>query len=245
MSKRAFKLPGLALLAVVACANPAQAANLTQTVNLGYVTTNLNTNLTFSQFDPLLGTLSSVIATFRGDFQNSLGFINLGSAANFGINFTEQVTFKGPDNTVIHRSGMLSNSFSSGMLSNSFNSMLGSVEAFPAIFSIPARLSNLHPLPLQSFGGSFTWSQPLELAAFTGIGMVSLPFAASAAYLSQIDNGFGIVLGQTKVRTTADLTYIYTAAVPESETYLMLLAGLGVTWLRFRRTGVKDIHRAV
>ena len=236
MSKRAFKLPGLALLAAVACANPAQAAGITHTVNLGYVTTNVNTNLTFNQFDPLLGTLSSVIATFSGDFQNSLGFINLGSAANFGINFTEQAIFKGPDNAVIHNSGTLSNSFSR---------MMGAGESFPASFGIPAGLSNLHPLPLQSFSGYHIWNQSLELATFTGLGMVSLPFAASAAYLSQIDNGFGIVLGQSKVRTTADLTYIYTAAVPEAETYLMLLAGLGVTWLRFRRAGGKDIHRAV
>lgn len=236
MSERAFKLPGLALLVALACANPVQAANITQTVNLGYVTTNLSSNLSFSQFDPLLGVLNVVVATFSGDFQNSLGFINLGSSANFGINFTEQATFKGPDNTVIH---------SSGMLSNSFNSMLGSVGAFPASFGIPAGLNNLHSLPLQSFGGSHTWNQSPDLAAFTGAGMVSLPFAASAAYLSQIDNGFGIVLGQTKVRTTADLTYIYTAAVPEAETYLMLLMGLGVTWLRFRRTGGKNNLRAV
>lgn len=236
MSKRTFKLPGFALFVAMACANPALAANITQTVNLGYVTTNLNTNLSFNQFDPLLGALNSVVATFSGDFQNSIGFINLGSAANFGVNFTEQATFKGPDNAVIH---------SSGMLSNSFHSMLGSGVTLPASFSIPGGLNNLHSLPLQSFGGSFTWSQPLELATFTGMRTVSLPFAASAAYLSQIDNGFGIVLGQTKVRTTADLTYIYTAAVPEAETYLMLLVGLGFTWVRFRRTGDKDHLRAV
>jgi len=236
MSNRTYRLPGLALLVAVACVSPTQAANLTQTVNLGYISTNVSTNLTFNQFAPLLGTLNSVIATFSGDFQNSVGFINLGSAANFGINFTEQAIFKGPDNALIH---------SSGTLSNSFNSMLGSVVSFPANFSIPGGLNNLHSLPLQSFGGSYTWSQPLELAAFKGMGVVSLPFAASAAYSSQIDNGFGIVLGQTKVRTSVDLAYNYAAAVPEAETYLLLLAGLGVTWLRFRRTGRKNNLRAV
>ena len=236
MSERIFKLSGLALLVAVAYVNPAQAANIAQTVNLGYVTTNANTNLSFTQFDPLLGTLNSVIATFSGDFQNSFGFINFGSPANFGINFTEQVTFKGPDNAVIHNSGMLS---------NSFNRLQGVNDSYPGTFSIPAGFNNLHPLPLKSFGGSFTWNQPLELAAFTGAGMVSLPFAASAAYASQIDNGFGIVLGQTKVRTTVDLAYNYAAAVPEAETYLMLLAGLGVTWLRFRRSGDKKQVRVV
>ncbi len=236
MSKRTCKLPGLALLVAVACANPAQAANITQTVNLGYITTNANTNLTFNQFDPLLGALSSVVATFSGDFQNKLGFINLGSAANFGINFTQQAIFKGPDNAIIH---------TSGTLSNSFNHLMGTSEPHPANFSIPAGLSNLHPLPLQSFSGSHVWNQASEWALFTGLGTVSLPFAASATYLSQIDNGFGIVLGQTTVQTTVALAYNYAAAVPEAETYLMLLAGLGVTWLRFRRSGGKNKIRAV
>ena len=50
MSERIFKLSGLALLVAVAYVNPAQAANIAQTVNLGYVTTNTNTNLSFTQF---------------------------------------------------------------------------------------------------------------------------------------------------------------------------------------------------
>ncbi|MBT9611856.1 MAG: choice-of-anchor E domain-containing protein [Burkholderiales bacterium] len=236
MSKRTFKLPGIALLVAVACANPAQAAYTTQTVNLGYVTTNLNTNLTFNQFDPLLGTLNSVVATFSGDFQNKLGFMNLGSTANFGINFTQQAIFKGPDNAIIH---------TSGALSNSFNQVVGAGGAYPVNFSLPTGLGNLNPLPLRSFAGLHAWSHPAELALFTGLGMVSMPFAASAAYFSQIDNGFGIVLGQTAVQTTVELAYNYAAAVPEAETYLMLLAGLSVTWLRFRRSGGKNKIRAV
>jgi len=234
MLVRAFKLPGVVLLIALACANTTHAATISQSVNLGYLKTNANSAFIFKQFDPLLGTLNSVVATFSGDFQNKVGFVNLGSAADFGIKFTQQVSFKGPDNALIH---------TSGPLSTSFNQSMGASGAHPLNFRHLPDFDYLNPLPTQSFFGSHTWAQGVELALFTGLGTASLPFAASAAYISQIENGFGIVLGQTNVRSTVDLAYNYAAAVPEPETYLMLLAGLSVTWLRFRRSGNKNKMR--
>ena len=234
MLVRAFKLPGVVLLTALACANTTHAATISQTVNLGYLTTNANSNFIFKQFDPLLGTLNSVVATFSGDFQNQVGFVNLGSAADFGIKFTQQATFKGPDNALIHTSGPLSTSFKQSM---------AAAGAHPLNFRRLPDFYYLNHLPTQSFFGSHTWAQGAELALFTGLGTASLPFAASATYISQIENGFGIVLGQTNVQSTVDLAYNYAAAVPEPGTYLMLLAGLSVTWLRFRRRGNKNKMR--
>ena len=231
MLVRAFNLPGVVLLIALACANTTHAATIKQSVNLGYLMTNANSEFIFKQFDPLLGTLNSVVATFSGDFQNKVGFVNLGSAADFGIKFTQQVSFKGPNNALIHTSGPLSTSFSQS---------LGAAAARPLNFHFLPDFDYLNALPTQSFLGSHTWAQGADLALFTGVGTANLPFAASAAYISQIENGYGIVLGQTNVRSTVDLVYNYAAAVPEPETYLMLLAGLSVTWLRFRRRGARS-----
>lgn len=226
MFKRAIHLPSLTLLLVVAY-SPVQAATVTQTVNLGYIATVASSAFTFNQFDPTLGLLNSVTASFNGDFHNSLGFINLGSAANFAIDFTEQATIKGPDNAVI---------FQSGTLTNSFSRMMGANESFSANLNLSNGFNNLYSLPLRSYHGAKTWSHASELALFSGLNTVSLPFFASASYVSQIDNGFGLALGQTSTRATMALTYDYAAAVPEAETYLLLLVGLGLVWLRYQRT---------
>ena len=237
MSARVFKLSGLTLFVALALTHPAHAAKMTQTVNLGYVATNVDSLFSFNQFDPSLGTLTSVVATFNGDFQNSFGFINLGSGTNAEFEFIQKAMLQGPDNTVIYNSGKIPNTFQ-GMVALGGSSLNN--------LSMGGGPSSLRPLGLKSFGGSHAWNQMSELALFSGGGMVNLPFAASAVYLSRVGNGFADVLGQTKVSALTELTYNFTpTAIPEPETYLMLLAGLGVTWLRFRRADGKKTTQAI
>lgn len=229
MSLRIFRIAALALIGVLAGPSQVQAATVKQTVNLGHIATLANSAFTFDAFDPSLGRLNAVTATFNGEFNNRLAFMNLGSAANFAIRFTQAATISGPDSSVFFHSGTVENSFSRTMDVN---------ETFSADFNLAGGLNNLYSLPLQSYGGTKTWSRGSELALFSGVTKVSLPFIASATYISQIDNGFGLVLGHTYTRATMDLAYDYAAAVPEAETYLMLLVGLGALGLRFRRNSV-------
>ena len=231
MSARVFKLSGLTLCIALAFTNPTHAAKVTQTVNLGYVATDVNSLFSFNQFDPSLGTLNSVVATFKGDFQNSFGVMNLGSVTNIEFEFIQKARLQGPDNAVIYNSGRIPNTFQ-GMVALGGSSLNN--------LNMGGGGNSLRPLGLKSFGGSHAWNQTSELALFSGGGMVNLPFAASAVYLSRAGNGFADVLGQTKVSALTELTYNFTpSAIPEPETYLMLLAGLGVTWLRFRRSDGK------
>lgn len=228
MSSRVFDFAGFGLLLALTGAAPAHADTLTQVVDLGLVSANTTIDWVYDQFDPTLGTLESVTIEFEGSFLNGFRFGSAGSPASFQIGFTDQATVLGLDGEVIYTSPALSNSYSRTAASSAS-------PATPGAPGSPRRQTLLAP---EYFSGSYTWDQTLDLEDFIGADTVSIPFLTSTSYVSQVD-GAGWLMGGSKVQVSAELTYIY-SPTPEPETYLMLLAGLGLTWLKFQRTGSKN-----
>ena len=240
MSLHVSDLARAGLLLALAGAVPTHADTLTQVVDLGLVSANTSTDWVYDQFDPTLGTLESVTLEFEGSFLNGFRFANPGSASSFQIDFTEQASVLGPNGEVIYSGSLLSNSFNATMPpSESFSAQH---QGHPHQNQHHNQYQHRHMLPAETFSGSYTWEQTLDLEDFTGTDTVSIPFLTSASYDLAVDGGMGGVMGGTKVQTTAILTYVYSpvsAPVPEPETYLMLLAGLGVMWVRMRRAPLR------
>jgi hypothetical protein len=132
--------------------------------------------------------------------------------------------------------------FNSGNLTNAFSRQLAAGEIFPANFSIAGgSVSNTYALPLQAFNWSNNWSNSGDLAAFIGSGSFTFPLAASASYIGQAENGFGVIYGESHIKAKLVMDYFFNPAttVPEPEISVMFLVGLGFTafWLRKKKAG--------
>ena len=184
--------------------------------------TALNANFTLTAFDPSLGTLTGVSLTFLLDGTASPQILNLaGGAASYSnvkTSFNTAVT--APDGAI------LSLNTSSLLLSGSLNTPQFTVTTLASSPVSSGVLLNINSGHLASYEGT----TPLT---FSIVAPVSPGFTSQGTQTAGT-LGFG---GTGSVSGTVTVEYIYTAAVPEPSTWVLMLAGLGVlVWgVRSRR----------
>ncbi|WP_229215397.1 choice-of-anchor E domain-containing protein [Duganella sp. CY15W] len=79
------------------------------------------------------------------------------------------------------------------------------------------------------------YSDSATLAAFSGPGSLQALVSGSSNSWGSLENGNQVNAIPTQIDTYAKVTYTYITAVPEPETYAMLLAGLGLVGVVARR----------
>lgn len=103
-------MPAISVLLAVSFmgVSAAQAATITQTIDTGQLTTNVvNDPLTFADFNPALGTLTSVVVTLGGNVERDLVFKNTSTSSGATINVTDWTaafSLTGPDGTSLNTS---------------------------------------------------------------------------------------------------------------------------------------------
>jgi PEP-CTERM motif len=222
-----MKFKKIALLAAMLAAGAAQAATVSYSSNVvALTTTNFSDTLSFSKFDPLLGTLLSATVTLNGNVLGDGSAESLDSApATITLNLKATETY-----TIL---GLSSPLVAIPVVSTSFNATAfdGSVD-FGGTSGVS--LKNLSA----TGSDADTFTSVADLAIFTGVGMLSGGLQADGA---SVGTGSGnlITLFRTQAGATASVVYEYTpAVVPEPETYALMLAGLAVVGAMARRRRV-------
>jgi hypothetical protein len=214
--------------------------------------TNIATSFTVNQFQPLLGTLTSVTFEISGFFTSQL-FASIQDSSGLGTQTpSNQVDglfdLRRPDNPLV--------SVVSVPQTLSHSATLGPGDymgCYPAEYNDPmcppdsadALHYNIIPA-ISNVQNSFTTTNPADLALFTGVGNLLMDFFADA--MDQNDPGGGLPTIQfnfTQAAATVQVTYEFEPAVvvvPEPMSLWML--GLGGTILLGRavRRGRRALH---
>jgi hypothetical protein len=168
--------------------------------------TDLADLLSFQQFDPTLGTLTSIKIEVGSHVDGAVHLENgLADERSIPVSLSVDLFLQRPDNSYVI--SLLGNSL--------FNTSLGLNGYGTADLSNSINLYSSTTL----FGAS-------DLSLFQGNGFLLAPLAVNANALSSGDDVD--VAFTTTANGYGTITYTYTAAVPEPETYGMLLLGLGV-----------------
>ncbi|WP_317202178.1 FxDxF family PEP-CTERM protein [Janthinobacterium sp.] len=180
--------------------------------------------LDFSKFDTSLGTLQSVKIDLYSDFSTIISVENTSRSSPATIlgTATGHLTLSTPSTGALATlTSTASHSFSETIYDshNDFAGTSGGVYA-----SGPSLFSSTH-----------TYSDAATLALFSGAGLLHTNLAGSATALVQGISGNTRSLVISSFDAYSHVTYNYISAVPEPETYAMLLGGLGLLGFIARR----------
>jgi hypothetical protein len=215
------KLLALVLLAIASIALPAQASTLgplPTTTPIAPTLTDWAGTLEFPQFDPSLGTLISVELTISGAISTDITVANSATTGSDGTVKTEclfTVQDSG-NNLVAPQLDLLSPVFSYSLAPG------GSISSGTL---------------MKSGSDTQTYTSPVVLSEFTGLGSITLN-ASTFTQTLLANTGGNTAAGQvTTGSATGTVTYNFTP-VPEPGS-LAMLGGLGLTafWYVWRRRG--------
>ena len=270
MRRRIIKF-ALCCLALLLLSHPAMAGGLTVTAlqtqstsppgvlvatNWGPGTTGITNPLSFEQFNPKLGSLTSIDITLTTTIRNDYELVFVPTPIPTTIYVATSET---TDPSV------LADPAKRAMLTDGPTVTLFGPNGTTQIFGAPATRqpvdfvqmtersgtwSSLVPitnpnfipptLTTQSFSLNLTAAEaPSLFSEFIGTGNVRLPVTATAfsSFYSSSGNGGGAVL--TKAQATVSIQYVYAeASVPEPSSTILLGLGIGISFVacsRFRR----------
>ncbi|MYM66332.1 choice-of-anchor E domain-containing protein [Pseudoduganella sp. FT55W] len=217
-------LASLALAAAVDAAAAPAVQSYTVTSNVIANAAVANGGLTFAQFDGSLGTLQSVTVEYFTDLGSTLKVENLSKKSGSSIvaNTSGVVTFTiGSLSQGVNYSGTYSRLLPVYDLGNDYAGTSGFVDTITA----------------SPFSQSQSYTGASTLAAFTGTATSTMSAGVSGTATSLVTGTSGNTrsLVLPKLDAYAKVTYNYVSAVPEPETYAMLLAGLGLVGVVARR----------
>jgi hypothetical protein len=213
------------MIAGLAVAASAQSTTSTQTATVALTPTNVNTNMSFAQFDPSLGTLTSITINLTG---TAFSTASVNSITAPGSNAYE---FDSASTTHLQRPGGI-NTLITVLPFNPETQNLGGASDPALPFTFPNNTAT-------DTSGPTIFSGASDLTLFTGPGTILLPFKVNG---SSGVNGPGTINSSVSTQGggSATLFYTYTAfttATPEPGTWAMLIAGAstGLVALRRRR----------
>lgn len=178
------------------------------------------TFLRFPQFNPSLGTLTSVSLSLTGNITSTLTVTNLGNS-----------TSNGNDSTTC----MLSITDASGVITG-LAPQITIPTTLWAYGPLAADGGNATSIPALTGNGSYTnsFGNASVLAEFTGTGNISLPAGTYTFTTLQNHGGNSLDAQVTDATLTGNVTYTYTA-VPEPTSVTLLVLGGAVALMQRRR----------
>ena len=225
MNKTPFRkhphLLGVAILALLAFATTAPAAQIVQNFEFGPATTDFSTNFNLNKFDPTLGTLQSVAFTETVDI-SSTGTVQNTSVATTSIRITVD--------TLATLSLLGGASLTADPTTDT--------KIFLAV--PPQGIRTIDPPLTGTDTNSATLTSPADLALYTGSGLFSLPLVTDSTITIVLTNGGnGIANISTDAHVVGNLVYTYEPngppEVPEPATLGLLGSALSIGALMIRR----------
>jgi hypothetical protein len=187
-------------------------------------TTNWNTSLSITKFDPSLGTLTGINFYLQADVRGDVRFESLDAEPATVVTYLQaMVTLQRPDLSTIVVTTPVANN-------------IDDVSAFDGVIDFGGTSGKTY-LNLNASDNTSVNSPPPagDLALFTGLGQILLPIFAQGT--SQA-NGAGNIISQfnTEASAVGRVTYTYedTPPVPEPSSLALLLMGSGVVALGTR-----------
>lgn len=214
MQGRSFiALTGITALSLAAIAGSATADVITQTVNIGPLTTNWIRNLTVNQFNPALGTLSKVELFVSGhiDSQYQIESFQSTESSHF-FRLTGDLTVRRPDNTVLAQATVL-------------NERTDNLAAYDTVFDSGGTSGLTTNIAKDMVPGNVEISDAGGVAPFVGGGSLDFPVSAT---MSSFFQGSSNVFRAVFTTASAEITvrYTYDAVPTPGATALLGIAGL-------------------
>ena len=213
----------LAALASAMLAGSANAATVLYNSNvISNTSTNWSNALNFTKFDSTLGTLTSIKITLSGDlFGNARAESLDNSTTTVTLNLGAVIKLTRPDNSTIV--------ISAPGISNSFNAA-----SFDGIIDFGGTSGASFAEISTSLVNSVTLTLAGDLALFTGIGSLAAPTTAIGN--SQATGSGNLVSSfQTQAGAFGSVEYTFNAAVPEPQSWALMLVGFGAVGFAARR----------
>jgi hypothetical protein len=209
-----IKLTHLLLAAACLTTGAAHANEIFYTTSVPARDTNLHDLLSFQQFDPALGTLTSIKIEVGSHVAGTLTLNDTsGDDRTVAASLSAALFLQRPDSSAVI-SVLPATLFNTGVFVAGNGS--GGTSGWADLY------------------GSVTLNGASDLSLFKGTGSVLAPLAVNANEVAAGDDLD--ILFATTANGYGKITYEFTAAVPEPETYGMLLLGLGVmAWVSKRK----------
>ncbi len=215
-----------ALLSVTAAVSVAHADFVSYSAStplVGETTFNFNDSLSFPLFDPSLGTLNSIVFTLAGSASADQKFENLSGTGGTVVTIsTGTMSLFRPNNTpLVVTIPSLTNSIAAAQ--------------FDGLIDFTGASGHTYPTTAFSSSDTQTYAGGADLALFTGVGTIALPFTAignsSGSGTANLITQFGL-----SGASTATVKYNFTPTeVPEASTYGSIGAVAIVGFLGYRR----------
>ena len=218
----------LALASSLACMASAQAEVITITVNQAEKATNWSDTFSIAKFDTSLGTLTSIKFDLNGTTSGIGKAESLDSSASIvKVDLTSQLALNRTDGSILV---IINPLFEQNF---SFSAFDGGIDfAGTSGGSTGTVTSGLTTK-------SFSSSSAADLALFSALGGGAIDVGLTATGSSSAVGAGNLIASiSTLASASASVEYTYTAAmpaVPEPETYGMLLGGLGLIGFMARR----------
>ncbi len=206
----------------------AWAASITFSNSIPVTDTDFISSVSVSQFNPALGTLTSVSLSLSDTETASINVENTSSTGRtIGVSMSDTISVTGP-------------TASTSLSVNPTISTSDALTAFDGTQDLSGADSASHPGLTNTVSASTTTSAAADLALFTGVGSIVFPVNAAGSSTTTAPSNVATDL-QNGDGVTVTVTYNFTPRVAEPGALLFLGSALtGLAGLGFRRSSGRE-----